>query len=223
MTAPRLSLLGDSAVTISLGDSISEEIHARVRALCARLDAKPPVGMVEYVPAYTTVTVFFDPLHRAATRTAIASLVDDLDSVSTATPRTVDIPVCYGGDLGPDLEMVAEQAKLSPDEVVAIHTAGDYLVYMIGFAPGFPYLGGMDPRIAAPRRAAPRLTVPVGTVGIAGTQTGVYPLATPGGWQLIGRTPLALFRPLEDPPTLLRLGDRVRFRAIDRAEYERAS
>jgi inhibitor of KinA len=131
----------------------------------------------------------------------------------------VDIPVCYGGDFGPDLDAVSSHTGLSTEEVVAIHGEPDYLVYMIGFAPGFPYLGGMSERLASPRRESPRAKIPPGSVGIAGSQTGVYPIETPGGWQLIGRTPLRLFRPERDEPSLLRTGDRVRFQAIDRAEY----
>jgi inhibitor of KinA len=135
-------------------------------------------------------------------------------------PRVVEIPVCYGGEFGPDLGYVAEHNQLSVEEVIEIHTSGQYLVYMIGFAPGFPYLGGMSERIMAPRRQSPRLAIPAGTVGIAGMQTGVYPIETPGGWQLIGRTPLALFRPQDNPPSLLQSGDIVRFCQISDKEYE---
>ncbi len=118
-----------------------------------------------------------------------------LGEASEPPPRTVEIPVCYGGEFGEDLAFVAEHADLTPDEVIEIHSGAEYLVYMLGFAPGFPYLGGMPERITAPRRDSPRLKIPAGSVGIAGSQTGVYPIETPGGWRLIGRTPLALFRP----------------------------
>ena len=227
-TPPRLTPLGDSAIIVHVGDEISEDTHLRVRAVCERLDGAPIPGLIEYVPAYTTVTVFYDAVRAArGSRTSAyelvhAALVEALGtprSVVAADARTVDIPCCYGGDFGPDLGAVAEHAGLTPDEVVATHVGAEYLVYMIGFAPGFPYLGGLSPRIATPRRASPRITVPAGSVGIAGEQTGVYPLSTPGGWQLIGRTPLALFRPFDDPPTLLRLGDRVRFVSITAEQY----
>lgn len=132
-----------------------------------------------------------------------------------------EIPVCYGGELGPDLPEVAAAHGLSEEEVVEIHASADYLVYMLGFAPGFAYLGGLPKRIATPRRRTPRLSIPAGTVGIAGDQTGVYPIATPGGWQLIGRTPDPLFLPDAMPPALLRAGDIVRFRPISRAEFDR--
>lgn len=133
--------------------------------------------------------------------------------------RTVVIPVCYGGEFGPDLEEVARFHGMTEDEVIAIHAQGRYRVYMIGFAPGFAYLGGLSPEIATPRRATPRTHVPAGSVGIAGNQTGVYPLATPGGWQIIGRTPLALFRPHHEEPSLLRAGDIVQFCPITEEQY----
>lgn len=145
--------------------------------------------------------------------------LNKMEEVTLGQPRTIIIPVCYGGEFGPDLEYVAAEHGLTPDEVIAIHTSGDYLVHMIGFAPGFPYLGGLSDKIATPRRSTPRLRVEAGTVGIGGQQTGVYPVMTPGGWQCIGRTPLALFRPMEDPPSLLTAGDRVRFASISLQEY----
>jgi inhibitor of KinA len=142
--------------------------------------------------------------------------------VQASTPaaqRPIEIPVCYGGEFGVDLQFVAEHNGMTADEVVAIHCGATYRVHMLGFAPGFPYLGGMSERIATPRRNTPRLKVAAGSVGIAGPQTGVYPLETPGGWQIIGRTPLALFRPAENPPTLLSPGDFVRFRPITSEEF----
>src|ERR671914_867162 len=141
------------------------------------------------------------------------SEIEDLDT------RTVGIPVHYGGNFGPDLGFVALHNELTEQQVIEIHSQPMYLVYMIGFAPGFPYLGGMSERLASPRRESPREKIPAGSVGIAGSQTGVYPIETPGGWQLIGRTPLRLFRPDKDDPSLLRTGDRVRFHAIEPAEY----
>ncbi|MFC4767921.1 5-oxoprolinase subunit PxpB [Effusibacillus consociatus] len=214
--------LGDSAVIVQLGQTIHLETHRKVKTLAAYLDQHPIPGMVEYVPAFTTVTVFYDPLRTSykVICSVLEEIVSELGDTLDAEPRAVEIPVCYGGEFGPDLEFVAEHNGLTPDEVIDIHSNGEYLVYMIGFAPGFPYLGGMSERIAAPRRESPRLSIPAGTVGIAGSQTGVYPIGTPGGWQLIGRTPLALFRPNENPPSLLQAGDIVRFRPISREEYD---
>lgn len=134
--------------------------------------------------------------------------------------RTVSIPVCYGGEYGPDLEYVARHHNLTPEEVISIHSEGEYLAYMIGFAPGFPFLGGLSEKIATPRRSSPRTSIPAGSVGIAGMQTGVYPISTPGGWQLIGQTPIKLFLPEQNPPSLLQAGDIVKFEPISKEEYQ---
>ena len=136
-----------------------------------------------------------------------------------AKSRTVEIPICYGGDFGPDLGVVAAQAKISPEDVIKRHSRAEYFVHLVGFAPGFAYLGGLPKELATPRRATPRTQVPAGALGIGGAQTGIYPMVTPGGWNLIGRTPLRMFRPEQNPPTLLLAGDRVKFRAISRAEF----
>lgn len=150
----------------------------------------------------------------------LQQLLAELKDDKTITPRLVEIPVCYGGEFGPDLEYVAAFNGLTTEEVIHIHSSGDYLVYMIGFAPGFPYIGGMSEKIATPRRETPRLKIPSGSVGIAGKQTGVYPIETPGGWQLIGRTPLKLFRPDEEPPSLLMAGDKIKFVPISYNDYK---
>ncbi len=222
---PSVVPLGDTAAIIQLGDQINRETFRRIRALADYLDLHPLRGMTEYVPAFTTLAVYYDPLvvsfHDIAAQLAGAAA----EGVATnhQHSQTVEIPVCYGGEFGPDLDYVATHHSLSPEQVVAVHSGAEYLVHMLGFTPGFPYLGGMSSKIATPRRDSPRLKVPAGSVGIAGEQTGVYPLETPGGWQLIGRTPLALFRPAEDPPTLLRAGDIVRFRPITPDEFHALS
>ncbi len=215
----RIEPLGDSAVLVRLGEAIDERVLRLVRAACARLAAEPLAGVREVVPAFNTLAVHYDPArlgdHPHATLVALLEArLTDLEAVPLPPARTIEIPVVYGGAAGPDLAAVAAHAGMSPDDVARIHAAGKYLVHMIGFAPGFPYLGGLDPRLACPRRATPRTAVPAGSVGIGGPHTGIYPLATPGGWQIIGRTPLALFDPAREPPALLRPGDRVRFRAI---------
>lgn len=229
--------LGDSAVLVKLGEKPDGETHGKVRMAAEYLSAHPFEGMIEVIPAYVSVAVVYDPYRVWTAADADAAKGDAVYPYERVTewlrtriaaisegeppePKTVEIPVCYGGEFGPDLETVASLNGLTPDEVIAIHSGADYLVHMIGFAPGFAYLGGMDPRIAAPRRSTPRPAVPSGTVGIAGGQTGIYPLETPGGWQLIGRTPLRLFLPERDPPALLEAGNRVRFRPISRDEYE---
>ncbi|HEX6939715.1 MAG TPA: 5-oxoprolinase subunit PxpB [Longimicrobiales bacterium] len=230
--------LGDSAIVVRVGTSIDEATHRRVRALCARLDAHPVPGMIAYVPAFASVTVHYAPARvgsppgaqgtadatpYARVAAALERLLEGLDATEPPAGRVVDIPVVYGGSYGPDLDAVAVHAGMSPDEVVDAHVSGDYRVYMIGFAPGFPYLAGLPERLAAPRRPTPRTAVPAGSVGIAGRQTGIYPIESPGGWQIIGRTPARLFSPDRDPPTLLRVGDRVRFHAIAPDAWERAA
>jgi inhibitor of KinA len=213
--------LGDAAIVVKFADSIDPNFYGKVRALKEYLDRKSLTGMLEYVPAYSTLTIYYDSLQRSFhdIDAELRGVIGELSQIPAPNPRIVEIPVCYGGEFGPDLEFVAQHNSLKADEVIQIHSNGDYLVYMIGFAPGFPYLGGMSQQIASPRRDSPRLQIPVGSVGIAGTQTGVYPIETPGGWQLIGRTPIQLFRPREHPPTLLRAGDTVRFRSITTKEY----
>lgn len=235
-TKETLSPLGESGVVIRCGDIISEEVHHRVMSVCALLESQDAMGIVDVVPSFNAVTLFFDPVKVAESaqlleRTAMLPyeaicgwLLEQLSGLSenqdAAPPsRIVTIPVCYGGELGPDLQHVASVNGLDADEVVSIHSGAEYLVHMIGFAPGFPYLGSLSERIATPRRATPRLRVEAGTVGIGGSQTGIYPVATPGGWQCIGRTPLALFAPDQSPPSLLAAGDRVRFQPITLEEY----
>jgi inhibitor of KinA len=218
---PRFLPLGDRALVVQLGEKIDKIAFRAVRSLNRKLAAQPPAGIVELVPAFTTLAIYYDPLQISAPELVeqIRRLSADDDNEIQENPRIVEIPVCYGGEFGPDLGFVAEYATLTPHEVIAAHSAADCLVHLIGFAPGFPYLGGMPPKIAAPRRSSPRLKIPAGSVGIAGEQTGIYPLETPGGWQIIGRTPLALFRPEQDPPTLLQAGDIVRFRPITPEQF----
>jgi inhibitor of KinA len=221
---PRLSPLGDCAVVVAFGDEIDQATNWRVKVFSDRLAAARLAGVAEDIPTFVNVTIIYDPLRRSYKELSaeIERLVDTMPAeISGAEARTVEIPVCYGGDFGPDLESVADHNGLTSDEVVAIHCEPTYPVYMIGFAPGFPYLGGLSDRISAPRLDTPRERIPAGSVGIAGTQTGVYPIETPGGWRLIGRTPLRLFDPVRDPPSLLQAGDRVRFMAIDTKEYDR--
>ena len=215
---------GETAVMVEFGKGIHPELHRKVKALMDYLDRYPFPGMVEYVAAYASVTVFYDPVVISNKQAAalLQEVVGKLEQRNDAKPRLVEIPVCYGGECGPDLEFVAEHNRLTPAEVIEIHAGSQYLVYMLGFAPGFPYLGGMSERIAAPRRQTPRPAIPAGSVGIAGMQTGMYPIATPGGWQLIGRTPLELFCPAANPPTLLKSGDVIKFRPISPEEYQAA-
>ena len=220
--APSLLPAGDSAIVVEYGDGIDPGLNARVRLLHRALGARPLAGIVETVPTYRSLMVHYDPmvLSREAVEHVIAEAAERLPEESREAVRAVEIPVLYGGGAGPDLAEVAALAGLDEQEVVALHASGDYVVFMLGFMPGFPYLGGLPPRIATPRLATPRTVVPAGSVGIAGGQTGIYPSESPGGWRLIGRTPVALFDPSLSPPALLEAGDRVRFVPVTPAEYD---
>lgn len=222
-----MSPLGDQAVMIEVDTVINASAQRKVKAIVARLEEVAPSWMVEYIPAYTTVTLVYtveefigkgSPFEQVCHR--IQEMLIGVKEIAGAEQRIVRIPVVYGGVFGPDLDYVAKHNGLAPDEVIAIHTSGDYTVHMIGFAPGFPFIGGMSEKISAPRRETPRLKIPARSVGIAGMQTGVYPIETPGGWQLIGRTPLELFLPDEHTPSLLASGDKIHFYEITIEEYE---
>lgn len=240
-TTMEMKPLGDSAILVQFGSEMNQGTHMKVQTMTAHLDAHPFDGLIECVPAFTSVTIFYDPLRIRQTykerrksasslkkeaspyqivRSIVEELAAGLEQKTEAKPRMVEIPVCYGGELGPDLEAVAEYHNLLTSDVIDIHSQAEYLVYMIGFAPGFPYLGGMSEKIATPRHASPKLSIAAGSVGIAGKQTGVYPISTPGGWQIIGRTPIDLFQPEQNPPTLLQSGDIVRFKPISLDEYK---
>jgi len=226
--------LGDCAVVVTLGDPASESALARVRLLAEALAEAGLPGIVDIVPAYATVAAFYEPARfagggqpiyesvcAALAACAAAAGIEGRRLPRRGEDRLMSIPVCYGGGFGPDLGMVAEQCGIGETAVIARHAAGDYRVQAIGFAPGFPYLAGLPESLRTPRRPTPRTAVPAGSVGIGGAQTGIYPLETPGGWQLIGRTPVRLFRPRERWPSLLRVGDRLKFEPIDPAEFRR--
>ncbi len=208
---PRFVDSSDRSLLIVLDDRISPDAHREVLRLTPLVSSL--AGVTNVHPAYASILIDFDPLavQRGELRQAAADLMEQAAVANAPDPRTVEIPVAYGGEHGLDLEAVAALTGLSADEVVEIHSGADYLVYFLGFSPGFPYLGGLPESIAAPRLETPRRRVPAGSVAIGGRQTGVYPLASPGGWRIIGRTPLRLFQPDADPPTLLRMGDHVRF------------
>ena len=210
--------LGDSAIVIQFPDEMSISINQKVKSISEFLDEYTFEGFVEYVPAFTSITVYYQPtvVSYQELETMVQEMMDELPTPAPYSPSMViEIPVIYGGEAGPDIEIVAQHNNLTVDEVISIHSAPEYLVYMIGFAPGFPYLGGLDNRLATPRRVSPRPIVPAGSVGIAGMQTGIYSLKTPGGWQIIGRTTVDLFSREGDQPVLLKAGDRIRFVPID--------
>lgn len=228
--------LGDSAVLIRVAENFDDAPeHALEKVLAAQraLSAAKIPGMVELVPAYTTVSLFYDPV-RAIDAGApvenvfgwleqrIREVIAKIDNVSANPIKSavIDVPVCYHPEFGFDLEDVARQAGINPNEVVDLHVSAEYRVHCVGFIGGFPFLGGLPRNLATPRRETPRKEIPAGSVGIGGKQTGIYPIKSPGGWNIIGRTPLRLFDPQKNPPIVLRAGDRVRFRPITREELE---
>jgi KipI family sensor histidine kinase inhibitor len=218
---PRFLSGGDNAIFVELGDSIAPEVNQRVRNLKLALEKAGVAGVVESVPAYRSLLVYFNPLKVDVSkiRQTVSHLLQSTTVAELPKPRLIEIPTVYGGEFGPDLELVARHNNLSPAEVVRIHGSARYLIYMLGFMPGFPYLGGMSPEIATPRKTTPRLKIPAGSVGIAGNQTGIYPAESPGGWQIIGRTPLELFHPDQEPPSILQAGDYLSFVSITAEEF----
>ena len=228
----RIDPLGDSALIVRVVDEFQSDTSLNaVLAAIRHLETAAIPGVIELAPAYTTVGVFFDPARIESTTsdnspfdilaTKIQSVLNAAafaDEIESAA-RAVEIPVCYDREFAPDIADVARQADLSEDEVAQRHSGASYQVSCVGFTPGFPFLSGLPPKLATPRRASPRKEIPAGAVGIGGAQTGIYPRKSPGGWNLIGRTPLSLFDLQREPPALLQAGDRVHFRKISREEF----
>ncbi len=214
---------GDRALLVEYGDGIDPAVNEKVRAMTVLLKKNLPAGVEAVVPAYRSLSLLYDPL--ATTPARLMEILHALEAESRAAkivePKVVPIPVCYGGEFGPDIGVVMEHTSLHQDEIIAIHASVDYSIYMIGFTPGFCYLGGLDRRLQTPRRKTPRTNLPAGSVGIAESQTGMYPVESPGGWQIIGRTPLRLFAPARGNPFLYEAGDRIRFVPIAGAEFDR--
>ncbi|MFO7876786.1 MAG: 5-oxoprolinase subunit PxpB [Desulfovermiculus sp.] len=221
---PVFRLAGDRGLLVEFGTSIDPELNRRTRSVAAHLESKSVPGIMEIVPAYASFLIVYQPdlVSVPSLQEEVRECLDPAQHVLEDDGKVVDIPVCYSQDFGPDLPFVAECNNLTPEEVIRIHTSGRYLIYMFGFAPGFPYLGGLDPRLHTPRLDTPRARVDAGSVGIANNQTGIYPIASPGGWQIIGRTPLRLFTPERaDPVPFYRPGDQLRFISISEAEFQR--
>lgn len=216
-SVPRFLPAGDSALNIELADEIGEAASALVAQLDAALNAHPPDGLIETVPSYRSVLVFFDPLRldTAELRLRTLDALARAGGPAESEPRRWEIPVRYGGEFGPDLEAVAARTGLTLERVVALHASAEYRVYMIGFMPGFPYLGDIPAELETPRLATPRTRVPQGSVAIAGRQTCIYPYLSPGGWSLLGRTNFRPFDLDRDPPFRIEVGDRVRFYPVD--------
>ena len=226
---PTFQPMGDRCLIIEFESRVDPEINARVRSVARHLLTHPIEGVVDIVPAFTTVAVHYRPEavrdgppsespYRRLCRSIERILAQGI-ARPDAGARVVEVPVCYGGELGPDLDEVAVQCRMTPQQVIALHAASPHQVYMLGFAPGFPYLGGLDSRLETPRRSTPRTKVPAGSVAIAREQSAIYSIETPGGWNILGRTPLKLFTPETVPPCLLQPGDNVRFVPISAEQF----
>jgi KipI family sensor histidine kinase inhibitor len=216
---------GDSALTIEFEARIDPSINIRVAAMAARIGRLRLSGVLEVVPTYRSVTVYYNPLllSDVSLKARLAEVAFRRPRPSRIPKKLVEIPVCYDEEFGPDLRAVSAMSGLGAPKIIEWHTSPVYRVYMLGFLPGFPYMAEVPAAIAVPRLSTPRRSVPVGSVGIADAQTGIYPVESPGGWRVIGRTPVRIFDPHRRRPFLLDAGDRVRFRAIDRRQYDRLS
>lgn len=221
MEAMRILTVGDCAVSVEFGQEISLEINHKVMALKMVLEQKPIRGIVEMIPTYCSLLIQYDPmeLRYGQLRDRLEALVTQLDEVEMPPKQVVEIPVAYGGEYGPDLGEVARVHNISEDEVIKLHSEPEYPIYMLGFVAGFPYLGGMNKAIATPRKKSPRLKIEAGSVGIAGEQTGIYSVESPGGWQIIGRTPLKLYDVNRNEPVLLKAGQYIKFKPITKEEF----
>lgn len=223
MEAMRFLPCGDCAVTVAFAQEISEETNRKLRYLAAGIEREGLRGVQETVPTFCSLTVYYDPLLLSQRRLEkhILRLLASYRESTAAGKRVFRIPVCYEGAYAPDMADVCRLTGLTRAQVIALHSSVDYLIYMLGFLPGFPYLGGMAERLAVPRLDSPRTVIPPGAVGIGGKQTGIYPLASPGGWRLIGRTPVKLYDPRRRDPILYRAGDYIRFYPIPQEEFDR--
>lgn len=221
MSDVRYLISGDCAVCVEFGNEISPEINDKIRAFKIALEKKQIDGIVETIPTYRSILVVYQPevIRFRELTEKFDEVLNAVSEIQIPPPTVIEIPVLYGGEMGPDIENVAAHNKKTVEEVIKIHTSKEYLIYMLGFIAGFPYLGGMSGEIATPRLKSPRVKIEGGSVGIAGEQTGIYPVASPGGWQLIGRTPLKLYDAEREEPVLLKAGQYIKFRSVTADEY----
>ena len=215
-------LMGDRGLLLELGDEISSEVNEKVRRITLAIRSEAIDGIVEIIPTYRSLLILYNPLilSLGALKERLRRLEEGLQQARFPDPKLTKIPVVYGGFFGPDLEEVAKYHQISTEEVIQLHCSKPYFIYMIGFMPGFPYMGELPEALATPRLKTPRLSVPAGSVGIAQRQTGIYSMESPGGWQILGRTPVRLFDPEKERPALLQMGDLVQFYPISKKEFE---
>ena len=218
-------IAGDCGLLVEYGDAIDPDVNQKVRSMAIVVQNHMPDGVIEIIPTYRSILIYYDPSLTTPSRLkkTLTDLESGLAEIKIPPPKVVEIPVCYGGEYGPDIDHVAQSHNLTPQEVIHLHSEPEYLIYMVGFTPGFPFLGGLPEVLHTPRLKTPRTLVPKGSVGIANGQTGVYPIASPGGWQLIGQTPIALFSPERSNPILYQAGDHIRFKPISASDYQRLS
>ena len=218
----RYLISGDKGLVVEFGNIISEEVNKKVRNLYLAIRKIHIEGIIEMIPTYRSLLIHYDPIEIQIDdlMEKLMEIEKYLDNIDLPKPRIIEIPTIYGGEFGEDINFVSEHNGISEDEVIKIHSSVDYLIYMIGFTPGFSYLGGMSDKIEAPRLKIPRTKIPAGSIGIAGKQTGIYPIESPGGWQLIGRTPIKLYDPNSQIPILLQAGNYIKFIPIEKEEYD---
>ena len=215
-------LMGDRGLLLEFGDEISPEVNEKVRRMTLAIQTESIEGIVEIVPTYRSLLILYNPLILSIDdlKKRLERIEKGLQQTPFPEPKLTQIPALYGGSYGPDLEEVAKYHQISPEEVIQLHCSKPYFIYMIGFMPGFPYMGELPEALITPRLKTPRLSVPAGSVAIAQRQTGIYPMESPGGWQIIGRTPVKLFNPEREPPALLQMGDLVQFFPISEKEFK---
>lgn len=220
---PRILPAADSSVVVEFGNEIATDINAEIAGFVKAVNEKKVKGIIEVIPTFRSALVTYNP--RLLKYKEICGILTDCIEHTTLsdeeTKRIIEIPVCYGGKFGPDLSFVADHAGMSEEEVIELHSSREYLIYMLGFQPGFPYLGGLDPRLFTPRLPAPRPQIPAGSVGIGGEQTGLYPIASPAGWQILGTTPVKCYNPRRTPAIPYEAGDHMKFIPISEEEFNR--
>lgn len=219
----KFRIAGDRGLLVEYGETINPAVNQKVRSMTMVVEKNMPEGVKEIIPTYRSILVLYDPavITPATLQETLTAMEERLSGIEIPPPKVVEIPVCYGEEFGPDIDYIGKSHDLTVEEVIRIHSEPEYLIYMVGFTPGFPFLGGLSDKLHTPRLETPRTSVPAGSVGIANNQTGIYPITSPGGWQLIGRTPLRLFAPERVNPFLYQAGDRIRFKPISPEEYAR--